>query len=84
LLYLSILGTIVAYTIYLRLLKSWGTAKAGSYAFVSPIIALASGAWLFGETIGLAEISGTMLLLLAAGVALSQMARLGNARDQRK
>jgi drug/metabolite transporter (DMT)-like permease len=73
--YLSILGTIVAYTLYLRLLKAWGTARAGLYAFISPIIALATGAWLFGETIGPAEIGGTILLLLAAGIALSQSAK---------
>jgi drug/metabolite transporter (DMT)-like permease len=71
LLYLSVLGTIVAYTLYLRLLKAWGTARAGLYAFISPIIALAAGTWLFGEAIGLAEIGGTILLLSAAGIALS-------------
>ncbi|TSE08689.1 EamA family transporter [Mesorhizobium intechi] len=75
LLYLSILGTIVAYTLYLRLLKVWGTARAGLYAFISPIIALAAGAWLFGEVIGPAGIGGAILLLLAAGVALSHSAK---------
>jgi len=82
LLYLSILGTIVAYTLYLRLLKAWGTARAGLYAFIAPIIALAAGAWLFGETIGVAEIGGTMLLLLAAGIALSHNARHTPGEDR--
>lgn len=70
LLFLAILGTIVAYTIYLRLLEQWGTARAGLYAFISPIIALAVGAWLFDETVGPAEIGGAVLLLVAAGLAL--------------
>lgn len=83
LLYLSILGTIVAYTLYLRLLKVWGTARAGLYAFISPIVALAAGAWLFGETIGLAEIGGTMLLLIAAGIALSHKARRNNGAHRK-
>lgn len=70
LLFLSILGTIVAYTIYLRLLEQWGTARAGTYAFISPIVALAVGAWLFAEKVGPAEIGGAVLLLIAAGLAL--------------
>jgi len=77
LLYLSILGTIVAYTLYLRPLKAWGTARAGLYAFISPIIALAAGAGFFGEFIGPAEIGGAILLLLAAGIALSHSAKHG-------
>jgi O-acetylserine/cysteine efflux transporter len=54
-----------------------------SRPFISPIIALAAGAWLFGETISLAEIGGIMLLLSAAGVALSHGARLNNREDRK-
>lgn len=69
-LFLSLLGTIVAYTLYLILLRDWGSARAGLYAFVSPIVALAAGAWLFDESIGTPEVIGATLLLIAAGVAL--------------
>ena len=69
-LFLAVFGTIVAYTIYLLLLREWGTVRAGLYAFVSPIVALGAGAWLFGETIGAPEITGAVLLLVAAAVAL--------------
>ena len=69
-LFLSLLGTIVAFTLYLVLLRDWGSARAGLYAFVSPIVALAVGAWLFDETIGAPEVIGAILLLVAAGVAL--------------
>ena len=68
--FLSVLGTICAYTIYLVLLREWGTVRAGLYAFVSPIVALATGAALFDEVIGGAEIAGAVLLLMAAGIAL--------------
>lgn len=68
--FLSIMGTIVAYTMYLVLLREWGTVRAGLYAFVSPIVALAVGALLFGERIGWAEVGGAVLLLVAAAVAL--------------
>ena len=69
-LFLSLLGTIVAFTLYLVLLRDWGSARAGLYAFVSPIVALAVGVWLFDETIGAPEVIGASLLLVAAGVAL--------------
>ncbi|TPI77282.1 EamA family transporter [Mesorhizobium sp. B2-8-9] len=80
LLFLSLLGTIVAYTIYLRLLEQWGTARAGLYAFISPIVALAVGVWLFGEKVGAAEIGGAALLLVAAGLALFGRNRANAAR----
>jgi drug/metabolite transporter (DMT)-like permease len=68
--FLSILGTIVGFSIYLVLLRDWGTARAGLYAFVSPVVALGAGALLFGESVGMAEIGGAALLIVAAAVAL--------------
>lgn len=79
LLFLSLFGTIIAYTIYLRLLREWGTARAGLFAFVSPIVALAAGAILFGERVGWAETGGAAALLIAAGVALLRPRETGRA-----
>ena len=42
----------------------------GLYAFVSPIVALAAGAWLFGKQVGPPEVCGVVLLLTAAVTAL--------------
>ena len=50
LLAVSLLGTIVGYSIYLRLLRVWGAFRAGLYAFVSPVVALAAGALVLGES----------------------------------
>jgi drug/metabolite transporter (DMT)-like permease len=71
LVFLVLLGTIVAYTIYLRLVRDWGTSQAGLYAFISPIVALALGWLLFGEAITWREIVGAIILLIAASVAIS-------------
>jgi drug/metabolite transporter (DMT)-like permease len=71
LIFLVLLGTIVAYTIYLRLLRDWGTSKAGLYAFLSPIVALVLGWLLFGEAITWREIVGAGTLLIAAGLAFN-------------
>ena len=76
--FLTLLGTIVAYTIYLMLLREWGSVRAGLYAFISPIVALAAGACLFGETVGAAEIGGALLLLAAAGLGMPQPKPVAN------
>lgn len=68
--YLVLAGSILAYTIYLRLIRDWGMRRAGLYAFVSPVVALIIGGIAFGESIGAVEIAGTILLLCAAGLSL--------------
>ncbi|MCP3368346.1 DMT family transporter [Bradyrhizobium cajani] len=70
LLFLALLGTMVAFTIYLVLLREWGTMRAGFYAFVSPIVALGAGVWFFGEAVGWVEAAGAALMLVAAAVTL--------------
>jgi drug/metabolite transporter (DMT)-like permease len=70
LLFLVVFGTVVAYAIYLRLVRDWGAPRAGLYAFVSPIVALVLGWLLFAEQIGWREIAGAAILLLAAALAL--------------
>jgi len=70
LLFMVIFGTFAAYTIYLRLMRNWGSARAGLYAFVSPVIALLVGALVFGEGLGTRQVAGAALLLTAAAVAL--------------
>jgi drug/metabolite transporter (DMT)-like permease len=67
--FLSVAGTIVAYTLYLRLMVVWGTVRAGLYAFVSPIVALVIGHLLFAEPIGPVEVAGAGLLLAASALA---------------
>lgn len=67
--FLAIAGTIVAYTLYLRLMVVWGTVRAGLYAFVSPVVALIVGKLAFEEPIGTVEIAGAGLLLAAAALA---------------
>ena len=63
-------GTFVAYTIYLRLLRNWGAARAGLYAFVSPVVALVAGPLVFGEPLGPRQLLGAALMLAAAALAV--------------
>ena len=77
LLAVSLLGTIVGYSIYLRLLRVWGAFRAGLYAFVSPVVALGAGALVFGESIGWRELAGAAAMLAGAAVAMRRPAAAG-------
>jgi drug/metabolite transporter (DMT)-like permease len=69
-LFLVVFGSLVAFTTYLRLIAAWGPARAGSYAYVSPVIAVLLGVMLLHEHLGLREGAGMALLLAAAFCSL--------------
>jgi drug/metabolite transporter (DMT)-like permease len=69
-LFLVVFGSLGAFTIYLRLVRDWGTAKAGMYAFVSPVIAVLVGIALSGETARASDVLGMGLMLAATWFAL--------------
>ena len=68
--FLVLFGSLVAYTAYLHLVLVWGTARAGAYAFVSPIVAVVLGVWVFGETVGIADAVGMVVMLAGAWLTL--------------
>jgi drug/metabolite transporter (DMT)-like permease len=69
-LFLLIFGSLVGYSLYMQLLRDLGPAKAGSFAFVSPIIAVLVGIIAAGETVSPLSIAGMAVMLVAAGVCL--------------
>lgn len=77
--YLVLAGSLAAYTAYWRLLDVWGPARTGSYAFVSPLIALGVGAVALGEPFGWREAASAVILLFAARLALAPSA--ANAKN---
>lgn len=68
--FMVVFGTFVGYTIYLRLMRNWGSARAGLYAFVSPVVALVLGHLAFEEALGLRQVLGALLMLGAAALAV--------------
>jgi drug/metabolite transporter (DMT)-like permease len=72
LLFLVVAGSLAGFTIYLRLLRDWGAFRAGLYAFVSPVIAVAVGVVALSERFGWAEGAGAMLMFGAAATVLRQ------------
>lgn len=68
--FLILFASLVAFTVFLRLLRDWGPYRAGTYAFVSPIIAVGVGMALAGERYTLLECLGATLMLVAVGISL--------------
>jgi drug/metabolite transporter (DMT)-like permease len=68
--YLAVFGSCVAYTAHIYLSKAWSPARAGTYAYLNPVIAVLLGAALLGETFNARMALGMAVVL--AGVALVQ------------
>jgi drug/metabolite transporter (DMT)-like permease len=75
-------GSLAGFTIYLRLLRDWGAFRAGLYAFVSPVIAVAVGVVALSERFGWAEGLGAMLMFGAAAIALKKSPALDGIARQ--
>jgi drug/metabolite transporter (DMT)-like permease len=71
-LYLLIPGSLGGTIIYFLLVRDWGASKTGTYAFVSPVIAVGLGAAVYGERVTMTDGLGIALMLGAAGIALKR------------
>ncbi len=69
-LYLTVVGSLVAFVLYMRLLRDLGASKSGNFAFVSPAIAVLVGAVGLGETIPAISWLGMAIMLAAAFISL--------------
>ena len=69
-LYLVIPAALMATTMYFLLVREWGASRPGTYAFISPVIAVVLGSSLFGETLDWGHGIGMTLMLCGAGLAL--------------
>jgi drug/metabolite transporter (DMT)-like permease len=69
-LFLVIFGSLVGYTLYVQLLRDIGPTRSGSFAFVSPAIAVTTGAFIASEAVAPRNVIGMALMLLSAAVCL--------------
>ena len=63
-----VFGSLVAFTAYIWLLGNTSIAKAGTYAYVNPIVAVLLGWAILDEPITIRTVLATLVILL--GVAL--------------
>ncbi|MGB7132359.1 MAG: EamA family transporter, partial [Candidatus Sulfotelmatobacter sp.] len=65
LIYLTVAGSIVAFTAYVWLIHHESPTKVGTYAYVNPVIAVLIGYFFGGEALGKRTILGTLLILVS-------------------
>jgi drug/metabolite transporter (DMT)-like permease len=63
-------GSFIGLVGYMRLVRDWGVFRAGLYAFVSPLIALAVGVGVLGEALHAWDAGAAALMFTATGLAL--------------
>ena len=80
--YLVAFGSCIAFAAYLYLTQVWHPARAGSFSYLNPVVAVALGAWLGGEPLSWRIAIGLAVILLAVGVL--QYATIRRARRDAK
>lgn len=75
--YLAVVGSLIGFTTYVWLLRNTTPARATSYAYVNPIVALFLGATLAGEEIGVRT-------LVAAAIIIGSVVLLTSSRAEQK
>lgn len=73
--YLIVAGSIIGFTAYVWLLHHESPTKVGTYAYVNPVVAVAVGYFLGGETVGPRTILGTLLVLVSVIVITTTPAK---------
>lgn len=71
--YLALAGSVVTFLIYFWLMKTWSATSLSFVSVSTPVTALALGALVRGEALGLSVIAGTALII--AGVAIAVLRR---------
>jgi drug/metabolite transporter (DMT)-like permease len=71
LLYLTVAGSIIAFTAYLWLIHHESPTKVGTYAYVNPVIAVILGYFFGGEGLGLRTMLGAGLVLISVFVIIT-------------
>ena len=69
-LYLIVMGSLVAFACFGWLVRIWQPERLSTYAYINPLVALALGAYLGGEAIGLRELGATALILGAVALVM--------------
>jgi drug/metabolite transporter (DMT)-like permease len=72
--YLIFFGSLVGFTAYIWLLKAVGAAKASTYAFVNPLVAVFLG-WALGGEMLSAQTIAAALIIVAAVVVITRYQR---------
>jgi len=71
--YLILFGSILGYSSYIYILQKWPASKAGTYAYVNPVVGVILGAVMLGEPVSPYVFISAIIIL--SGVFLVQMSK---------
>ncbi len=84
-LYLVVMGSVVAFACFGWLVQIWSPARLSTYAFINPVVALLLGSLLVGEAFGARDAVAALLILAAVALVMQgNRGRGGAARARRK
>jgi drug/metabolite transporter (DMT)-like permease len=73
--YLVVFGSVIAFTAYSWLLQTAPVSQAATYAYVNPVVAVALGAAVAGESITATSLVGGLVTLVAVYVVVTEEGR---------
>lgn len=73
--YLIVMGSVVAYSAYLWLIRETTIARVSTYAYVNPVVAVALGAGFAGERITPVGMGAAVVIVLSVALILTGRAR---------
>jgi drug/metabolite transporter (DMT)-like permease len=76
--YLTLLGSVAAYSAYVWLLRVRPAAQVSTYAYVNPVIAVVLGVFFAGESMSLLQVTGLVIIL--GSVLLINLAKYRTGR----
>jgi drug/metabolite transporter (DMT)-like permease len=79
--YLIVFGSIVGYSAYAWLLANAPIGQVSTYAYVNPVIAIALGAIVLGESITFRIVAGALLVLAAVALVVRRESRAEAAAE---
>ena len=80
--YLIVFGSILAYSCYIYVLGKWPSARAGTYAYINPLVAVTLGFLVLGEPITYHTIISMAVIL--GGVLMVQVSQASRQQKEQK
>jgi len=78
--YLVLFGSILGYSSYIYILQKWPASKAGTYAYVNPVVGVLLGAVILGEPVSPNVFISAIIIL--GGVFLVQLSKTSTKLEQ--
>lgn len=82
LIYLILLGSLLAYTAYVWLLKVRPATEVATHAYVNPVVAVVIGVYVGHEEVSLLQLTGLAVILLSVGLVEYKPQRQKHAHEK--